>query len=202
MPISVLFFSPQIKFMKYFLRKAFCIALLLLTPTAQAAKIIYTLDTPQAAARWYISVFSFSNKWHVDAKLAFDQIHPQNSKINITIPTTDIVTRIKAIDSFLRSKDFFNTTQYPNLTFISNKIKVLSKNKAEIFGTLTLHGISKPETLNAIINSIDINPITKKQTVSFTANITIKLSDFDLKVYLPGLGDEVKIKITAKATGE
>jgi polyisoprenoid-binding protein YceI len=63
---------------------------------------------------------------------------------------------------------------------------------------LTLHGVSKPETLNVTLNKIGEN-MMKKQTAGFSATADIKRSDFGMTTYLPGLGDEVRLYIESEA---
>ena len=65
---------------------------------------------------------------------------------------------------------------------------------------LTLHGVSKPITLDVKLNKVGVSPINDKMTVGFTATTMFKRSDFGMNSFLPGVGDEVKIDIEAEAT--
>jgi len=177
--------------------------LAVLFPVAALAADIYTLDPSHSYVLWHINHFGFSNpsgKWMVaEGTLMLDEKNPQASKINVTIHTAEIVTGNKELDEHLKGALFFDVTKYPLATFVSNKVNVTEKNQAKVTGILTVHGISKPVTLDVVLNKIGINPITNKQTVGFTASTHLNRSDFGITTLLPGLGDEVKINIEAEA---
>lgn len=67
-------------------------------------------------------------------------------------------------------------------------------------GILTVHGVSKPVTLNVTLNKLGESPITQKMTAGFTATASLKRSDFGITAHLPGLGDTVKLDIEAEAS--
>lgn len=163
----------------------------------------YTIDPNHSYVLWHISHFGFSRpsgKWIVTAgKLKLDKDKPQNSTVNVLIHVNDINTGIPELDKHLKDKPFFDVAKFPVATFVSNKVILMGKNKAEIHGTLTAHGIARQITLNVRLNKIGISPITHKETVGFTADTILKRSDFGITNFLPGLGDQVQINIEAEA---
>lgn len=170
--------------------------------TAQAADT-YTLDPNHTYILWHINHFGFSNpsgKWMANGTLVLDEAKPQNSKVNVTIKTAEVTTGIKELDEHLQSPLFFDTKQYPTATFVSDKVDVTSKNTAKVYGILTLHGVSKPVTLDVTLNKIGINPITNKQSAGFTASAHLLRSDFNMNTLLPGISDEVNLNIEAEAS--
>lgn len=162
----------------------------------------YTLDPKHTYVLWHISHFGFSNpsgKWMAEGTLMLDEAQPQNSKVDVTIHVADIDTGNKELDDHLKGKLFFDVTQFPTATFVSNKVEITGKNAAKISGILTLHGVAKPVTLDAVLNKAGVNPITNKATAGFSASTDLKRSDFGINALLPGLGDEVKINIEVEA---
>ncbi|MHB1947232.1 MAG: YceI family protein [Gammaproteobacteria bacterium] len=181
------------------------LALLVLSLTfinpAMAASETYVLDPFHTYVLWHINHFGFSNpsgKWLADGTLVLDEAHPENSKLNATIKVGDMITGIPKLDEHLKSKEFFNIAQFPMAKFVSDKVTV-SGNTAKVHGMLTVHGVTKPVTLDVKLNKIGVSPITNKKTAGFTATTTLKRSDFGMNTYLPGLGDEVQINIEAEA---
>lgn len=175
--------------------------ILLLSFSARAADN-YTIDPNHSHVLWHISHFGFSSptgKWMAEGTLVVDEEKPENTKVNATIKIADIITGIPKLDAHLKNADFFDVAKYPTATFVSNKVNVTNKNTAKVEGTLTLHGVSKPVTLDVTLNKMGNNPMTNKKTLGFTAHTTIKRSDFGMTKYLPNLGDEVKIHIEAEA---
>lgn len=162
----------------------------------------YTLDPMHTYVLWHINHFGFSNpsgKWFAEGSLNLDEKKPQNSKVNVIIHINNMVTGIPELDKHLKGPLFFDVEKFPTATFVSNKIDVTGKKVGKVHGILTVHGVSKPVTLNVTLNKMGINPISNKMSVGFSASTTIKRSDYGMTTLLPGLGDEVKINIEAEA---
>jgi polyisoprenoid-binding protein YceI len=176
---------------------------LLMSPYLSAkAADTYTLDPNHTYVLWHVNHFGFSNpsgKWAANGILILDEANPKNSKVNVTIKTADIVTGIKDLDEHLQNPLFFDVKQYPTATFVSDKIEITGKTTAKVHGILTLHGVSKPITLEVTLNKIGINPISNKKTVGFTASTHLLRSNFDINTLLPGISDDVNINIEAEA---
>lgn len=81
--------------------------------------------------------------------------------------------------------------------FVSTKVVLTDSNKASITGNLSFHGVTKPVVLAASFNGAGINPLDKKYTVGFDASATIKRSEFGVNTYLPLIGDEATLGISA-----
>lgn len=162
----------------------------------------YALDTNHTNIVWSINHFGFSNPsgkfTKVEGQLVLDEANPANSKVSMTLSPANILTGIDKLDEHLKSKDFFDVEQFPNATFVSTKVALTGKDTAKVTGTLTLHGISKPVTLDVKLNKIGVNMFNKK-TAGFSAFTTIKRSDFGINTYLPALVDDVKISIESEA---
>lgn len=162
----------------------------------------YTLDSQHTYLLWHIKHLGFSTqagKWYASGTLVLDKDKPQNDKINATIQIANIVTGLPELDKHLLGKLFFDAAQFPTATFVSNKVDATGKNTAKVYGTLTLHGVSKPVMLDVTFNQAGINPITNKMTAGFSATTQIKRSDFNITTLLPAVGDDVKINIEAEA---
>lgn len=176
---------------------------LLCAPISFAVAEKYTLDPHHTYVMFHINHFGFSNpsgKWMSEGTIELDKDKIQNSTVNATIQINEIVTGIAELDKHLKSEGFFNVKKFPTATFASNKVDHMGKGKALVHGILTLHGVSKPVTLNVTLNKIGVNPINNKMTAGFTAYTTIKRSDFGITTLLPGLGDEIKLDIEAEGS--
>lgn len=188
--------------MKRILLQFIILIFLYFPSTLTFATETFTFDPMHTYVLWHINHFGFSNpsgKWFAEGSLMLDEAKPQNSKVNVVIHTANIVTGIPELDKHLMGPLFFDVTKFPTATFISNKIDMTGKKTAKVQGILTVHGISKPVTLDVTLNKIGINPISNKMSVGFSASTTVKRSDFGMTTLLPGLSDEVKINIEAEA---
>jgi polyisoprenoid-binding protein YceI len=119
-----------------------------------------------------------------------------DASIEMTAKTASIDTRVEARNNHLKSADFFDVEKYPTLSFKSTSVKPAGKNKYKLTGDLTLHGITKPVTMDLLYKGTVENPMSKKQTAGFQVSGTIKRSDFNVgpKFPAPMISNEVKIK--------
>ncbi len=180
----------------------FFAALFSFSTITYAAPETFTLDNKHTYVLWTIKHLGFSTqagKWYASGQLVLDKEHPDQSKVNATIKIADIATGLPDLDKHLKGKLFFDSDKFPSATFVSDKVDVLTENTAKVHGMLTVHGITKPVTLDVTLNKVGISPITNKNTVGFTASTVIKRSDFGIKTLLPELGDDVTIQIGAEA---
>ena len=119
-----------------------------------------------------------------------DAVFELNAKV------ASIDTRVEARNNHLKSADFFDAEKYPNMHFKSTSVKSTGKNKFKLSGNLTLHGITKPVTMDLEYRGTVENPMSKKQTAGFQVTGVIKRSDFNLGSSFPApmISDEVRIK--------
>ncbi len=98
-------------------------------------------------------------------------------------------------DKHLRTADFFDVEKFPTLTFWSTSFRKVSDEKYKVIGDLTLHGITKPVTLN-VIAKLGTHPMKKKNIAGFKVIGTIKRIDFGIAPSTPSamLSDEVAIE--------
>ncbi|MBS0288876.1 MAG: polyisoprenoid-binding protein [Proteobacteria bacterium] len=163
----------------------------------------YTLDRAHSYVLWHIDHFGFSEpsgKWYANGTLVYDPNKIENSKVDVTIDVADVITGISKLDDHIKSGEFLNVAQFPKATFVSDKIESTSSLTAKVTGTLNLHGVAKPITLDVIINKVGLSPVSQKQTIGFSAHGKLKRSDYGINAYLPGLGDEISLEIQGEAT--
>lgn len=119
------------------------------------------------------------------------------TKFAITIPANSVSTTNTKLDGELNSPDWFDTAKYPVITFKSETITRTGNNAATVTGELTFHGVTRPETLQVTFNAAGLNPLTKQYTAGFNATGTLKRSDFNQSTYVPLIGDDVTLTISA-----
>ncbi|GLQ64241.1 YceI family protein [Gluconobacter cerinus] len=139
---------------------------------------------------YYSGLFS-----NVSGTLQLNAKTPSASKLSVTIPVASVQTTSDKLTDELKSDQWFDTEKFPNATFASTEVKRVGKTDAIVTGNLTLHGITKPETLKVHFVGAGINPMDKNYTTGFEAAATIKRSDFGVKMYVPYVGDDVTLHI-------
>jgi polyisoprenoid-binding protein YceI len=187
--------------MKQLTKSLVVLSVLLLPITGWCDNEEYTLDKNHTSVNWGISHFDFSKfygKWVADGKLWFNKEKPQDSKVEAVIKVEDIITGNDKLNKHLKTEEFFDETKYPEAKFISDKIVAKNGKITEVHGNLTVRGVTKPVVLKVTSQKVGKN-MMGKDTVGFSANTTVKRSDFGMKAYLPGLGDDVKLDIEVEA---
>jgi polyisoprenoid-binding protein YceI len=121
-----------------------------------------------------------------DGTFRFDPAKPGNSRVDVTIQAASISTDNEMRDHHLQSADFFDVEKYPTIKFKSTSVsKGEGDNKYEVVGDLTMHGVTKPVTLDVEYMGADTQPMNKEGTmtakiVGFSASATIDRRDFGL----------------------
>ncbi|CAI9120399.1 YceI family protein [Brytella acorum] len=138
----------------------------------------------------YLGVFS-----NVSGTLSLDAKSPASSKLSVTIPVSSVQTTSAKLDDELKSDQWFDATKFPNATFESTSVRITGRNDAIVTGNLTLHGVTKSETLKVHFIGAGVNALDKKYTTGFEATGTIKRSDFGVKMYVPYVSDDVQLRI-------
>ncbi|TCV89014.1 YceI family protein [Sulfurirhabdus autotrophica] len=135
---------------------------------------------------------------HTSGNVELDTAAKQG-KIDITIDATSISTGLPDLEKHLQGEDFFDTEKYPTITFTSTKLKFDGDKLVGAEGNFTMHGVTKPVSLQIDHFKCAPNPMTKVPTCGANATTTIKRTDFGISKYAPALGDEVKIAIQVEA---
>ena len=120
----------------------------------------------------------------------------------LTADVASINTAIEMRDNHLKSADFFDAEKFPKLTFKSTSLKPAGKDRYKLTGDLTLHGITRPVTMDLWYRGTVTNPMSKAATSGFQVSGVIKRSDFGIGAGFsaPMLSDEVKIKADGEFT--
>ena len=83
---------------------------------------------------------------------------PSSSKAYGTVNVQSVDTNEPQRDAHLRSPDFFDAQQYPELSFETTSIEALDDEEFRITGNLTLHGVTNEVVLHADVQGTDIDP--------------------------------------------
>lgn len=129
-----------------------------------------------------------------------DPSKPETSSVAFTIKTASIDTSVADRDKDLRSSNFFDVEKYPEITFKSTKIVPAGKDKFDVTGTLTMHGVSKEITLPVVFLGAAKDPWGNERA-SFELATRLNRKDYGInwnKALDQGgfmLGDDVDVTI-------
>jgi polyisoprenoid-binding protein YceI len=114
-------------------------------------------------------------KW--GGQLQFDPKELTKGSVNVEIEPVSVDTGDAQRDGHLRSPDFFDVEKFPKASFKSTKITEKGEGKLTILGDLTLHGVTKPITLEASYEGSGKDPWGGERA-GFSATTTITRADF------------------------
>ncbi len=172
--------------------------------SVQAAPVTYKLDPNHTRVLFSWNHFGYSNPTADiglgEGTVVFDEQHPAQSRVEVTLPLAKLDTHVAELDSHLKKADFFDAAKYPVITFISRKVEPLGEHKFKVSGDLTVHGVTRPIVLDATLNKVGPHPMGKAPSIGFDATATLKRSDFGVGAYVPNVSDEVHVRITAEGS--
>ena len=170
------------------------------TNAAQAQSGTYAVEPGHTQVGFSVLHFGFTNYLgvfsNVSGTLKLDTKNPASSKLSVSIPVASVQTTSAKLDDELKGDQWFDAAKFPNATFESTAVRVTGRNDAIVTGNLTLHGVTKPETLKVHFIGAGVNALDKKYTTGFEATGTIKRSDFGVKMYVPYVSDDVTLRIS------
>jgi polyisoprenoid-binding protein YceI len=168
-------------------------------PAANAAPEAFSINKPHTIVAFTVErlgltkmLGSFSK---VDGEFSIDQNDPNASKIDLIIDTSSVYTGFEPRDKDLRSPNFFNVQEFPQMKFVSTKVEKTGDKTAKVTGDFTLLGVTKPVTLDVVLNGIKKDPKTQKDMAGFSAKGVLKRSDFGMKYLVGPIGDEVTLMV-------
>lgn len=131
----------------------------------------------------------------IDATLDFDPTDPESMVLNGLINADSIDLNNPDLESTLQESDWFNTANFPQLTFNSESVQVLDSGQLEISGVFSMRGVSQPLTVTAVFNGGADNLITRQYTIGFSASANLNRSDYGMDSFSAFAGDEIEIEL-------
>ena len=175
----------------------------------------YKLDKSHATLTFVVNHLGFSN-YHAqfisfDATMTFDPAKPAEAKLTATVDPNSLSVPHPP-EGFLKEltgPQFLDTAQFPEMKFVSTAIEVTGEKTGKVTGDFTLHGVTRPVTLDVTFNGgwAGIPGMDPHTRAGFSATGTLKRSEFGIGYGVPpegtntGVSDEVQIVIEAEFTG-
>lgn len=131
----------------------------------------------------------------------FDEEKRDLSDVTVTIKTESFTTGHKKRDDHVRSADFLNAKEFPEMTFVGKSAERTGDRTGKVHGELTLRGVTKPLTLDVTFNKSGEYPIGgglfggKPYVVGINARGQLKRSDFGMTYAVDNgfVGDKVDL---------
>jgi polyisoprenoid-binding protein YceI len=121
--------------------------------------------------------------------------------IDMTVEAASIDTNNEKRDKHLRSEDFFNVETHPVISFKSKRFTPTGSGMYEVEGDLTLHGVTRPVTVEAKHIGSGEDPWGGYRT-GFQTTFQIKRSDYGMDKLMNSVGDDVELTVAIEAIRE
>ncbi len=152
---------------------------------------------------------------NVHGSLTFNPANPRDSSVEVSIDATGIWSGEADRDAHLRSADFLDVENHPEIIFKGNRVEVIGSQDYTLTGDLTIRGVARPVTLHVTFlgqwetpwweGGVDKGPKTR---AGFVATTKINRHDFGVSWNAPldrggiVVGNIVDITIDAEAIRE
>src|SRR3954471_22016522 len=172
------------------------------------AATTWNIDTSHSAIHFSVRHMVVSRtrgrftKW--SGQIQFDPDDAARSSVDVQIEPSSIDTADATRDAHLRSPDFFDVEKYPQARFRSTKVTGLNGDKYRIDGELTVHGVTRPLSFDAIFEGAAKDPWGGERS-GFSGTLTLDRREFGLtwnKAIEAGgfvVGDKVELTLEVEA---
>ncbi len=175
---------------------------ILLGAGTAAAQSTYSIDTAHSNVGFKVRhlVAKVSGSFNeFDGSITADFQNLDASSVEFVIKTASIDTGNEKRDGHLRSADFFDAEQYPEISFKSSKITKKDKDTYVVAGILTMRGVNQPVVLT--VDYLGEMQAMGGTRAGYEISTTINRQDFEVswnRALDQGgvvLGDDVEITI-------
>ncbi len=168
----------------------------LLPSVSRAQGPVFTITPEESDVKFFVkasvAIDGKFNKW--EATLTFPSTDATSGVLDIKIYADSVNTGSGMKDDKLKSKDFFNASQDPYITFHSTKVVQTGPNTFDVQGTFTIRGVAKPETLNLTLTGKGTGNGEIKGTMAFDRK------EFGMNSGIPfiKIADRVEVNVALK----
>ena len=184
-------------------------------PVAPAPAGQYRLDKSHASLVLRVSHLGFSSYTtrfsRFDAQLTFDPSNIPASKVLTTIDAAsfEMDAAPQACLDIVKGPQLLDTAKFPNIIFQSKQVHMTGPKSMQIFGTLTLRGVTRPMVLSGTFNGgySGMPKMDPQARIGFSAHGSFKRSEFGMAFGVPapgttmGVGDVIDFSIEAEFNG-
>jgi polyisoprenoid-binding protein YceI len=123
-----------------------------------------------------------------------------DAKFELTVNVGSVNTDVEYRDNDLKSAGYFDVAKFPTITFASTGVSTVSTNHYKLSGNLTMHGVTKPVTMDLWYRGTITNPMSKKDDAGFKLTGTINRTEFGIAPNAPNA--MLSTDVTINANGE
>ncbi|MEM9879963.1 MAG: YceI family protein, partial [Pseudomonadota bacterium] len=159
--------------------------------TAQAQQVAlsalpagkYKMDLSHSSLLWKVNHLGLSmytaRFTDFDTDLMLNSKDPAKSDMTVTVKAASVKTDYPGKRDWdgelANDPKFFNSKEYPDITFTAKSMDVTGENTGKVMGDLTFLGNTGPVTLDVVFTgAMAAHPFSKKPVMGFTATTSFK----------------------------
>jgi polyisoprenoid-binding protein YceI len=104
---------------------------------------------------------------------------PSNGSVSVVIDASSIDTGVADRDAHLKSADFLDVANHPEITFKSSRVEKVNDHELKIVGQLSIHGTSREVVLDSEYTGRTKDPWGNERA-GFAAKVSIDRKEFGL----------------------
>lgn len=184
-------------------------AALALSPTALAEPQNYVVDDEHFSMFFEIMHIGYAPVMgmfrEVEGEFVYDEETGELASGKLVFQSDGVFTNHEKRDEHVRSDDFLNSGEYPEITFTVTDFETTGKNTGKVTGDLQMLGQTQPVVLDVTLNKAGVYPFGHEEyTLGISASTTLKRSDWGMTYGIDQamVGDDVKLQFGFEAIRE
>lgn len=169
---------------------------LLATPLAAASWSIVPSDTKVEVDVGYLGNTVTLHFDNIAGRIDFDEKRPDRARAAIAVGTRSVETGLGLVNDFVKSKPYLDAATFPQINFTLDRLVQTTKSTADIFGTMTFRGVTRPVTFKAQVFRYGPSPgAPDRFDAGFTLTGTVDRREFGQTAGLPQVAPELPVRI-------
>lgn len=169
---------------------------------ASAREDTYALDPVHTRVLFAISHDGFSQSLGTvsgsHGTLRFDPDDWSRAQLDVIVPLQTLELGDAKWNAAARG--LLDADKFPDAHFVSTRVEAIDARHFLVFGTLTLHGVSREAELDVAFNQLKRIALPPFHRIAgFSATATLKRSDFGMTSWQSMIGDEVQLRFEVEA---
>jgi len=132
------------------------------------------------------------------ARIVIDPAHPRRTRIRVDIDARSVDMPWREGAATLRSAEFFDARQYPEVRFRSTSVTERRDGQYVIQGLLAIRGMTRPLALDAVLIARHPGSAGRGEVTDFVATGTLRRSTFGMTADRAFISDRVRLVIHAR----
>ena len=140
--------------------------------------------------------WTFCHFDQVSGEFTVDPAKPESGSLKVVVAASSIATGQAARDGHLKSADFLDVAQFPEITFTSKKISKSGEGKYKVEGELALHGVKK--SLSVDLEEVGTSDSKFGVRAGYFGTFSVQRKDFGITFMPDAVGDEIAVTVSVE----